>query len=324
MKQQYITQRGVALTAKSSIQEQSSALLATCQVVSKTFAGDSVKVFCFLMAFTEQDRKGHFYLSRGISGMETAIVLEYLWVLIILIGLEGILAADNALVMAIMVKHLPEKQRRKALFYGLAGAVILRFAALFIISFLVNIWQIQAIGAAYLLFLSINHLVQTYLAHRANGKEKEFKPKKQSGFWMTVLKVEIADIAFAIDSILAAFALAIALPETSLPAIGGMDGAQFLVIFFGGLIGVIIMRFAATLFVQLLHKRPALETAAFAIVGWVGVKLVLITLAHPALAVIPEHVPQSTEWKAIFWGVLAFIAVCGFLVKPKQDETISS
>lgn len=253
--------------------------------------------------------------------METSLILEYLWVLIILVGLEGILAADNALVMAVMVKHLPHKQRKKALFYGLAGAVILRFAALFIISFLVNIWQVQAIGAAYLLFLSINHLVQTYLTHRANEKEKEIKPKKQSGFWMTVIKVEIADIAFAIDSILAAFALAITLPGTPLPAIGGMDGAQFLVIFFGGLIGVIIMRFAATLFVQLLHKRPALESAAFVIVGWVGVKLVLITLAHPALAVIPEHFPHSTTWKAIFWGVLVFIVICGFLVKPKQDKT---
>lgn len=256
--------------------------------------------------------------------METSLILEYLWVLVVLVGLEGILAADNALVLAVMVKHLPPKQRKKALFYGLAGAVILRFAALFVISFLVNIWQVQAIGAAYLLFLSINHLVQTYLTHRANRKEKEIKPKKQSGFWMTVIKVEIADIAFAVDSILAAFALAITLPKTPLPAIGGMDGAQFLVIFFGGLIGVIIMRFAATLFVKLLHKRPALETAAFVIVGWVGVKLVLITLAHPALAVIPEDFPHSSTWKAIFWGVIVFIVICSFLIKPKQDETGSN
>jgi predicted tellurium resistance membrane protein TerC len=48
--------------------------------------------------------------------MDTAIILEYLWVLIVLIGLESILAADNALVIAIMVKHLPEERRKKALF----------------------------------------------------------------------------------------------------------------------------------------------------------------------------------------------------------------
>lgn len=50
--------------------------------------------------------------------MDAALLLEYGWVLLVLIGLEGILAADNALVMAVMVKHLPEEQRKKALFYG--------------------------------------------------------------------------------------------------------------------------------------------------------------------------------------------------------------
>lgn len=52
------------------------------------------------------------------------MILEYGWVLLVLMGLEGILAADNALVIAIMVKHLPEKERKKALFYGLAGAFL--------------------------------------------------------------------------------------------------------------------------------------------------------------------------------------------------------
>lgn len=58
--------------------------------------------------------------------MDMALLLEYFWVFIILIGLEGLLAADNALVLAIMVKHLPLEERRKALFYGLVGAFFLR------------------------------------------------------------------------------------------------------------------------------------------------------------------------------------------------------
>lgn len=63
--------------------------------------------------------------------MDVALLLEYGWVLLVLIALEGILAADNALVMAVMVKHLPDDQRKKALFYGLAGAFVLRFGSLF-------------------------------------------------------------------------------------------------------------------------------------------------------------------------------------------------
>ena len=81
-----------------------------------------------------------------------------LWVFLILIFLEGVLAADNACVMAVIVRVLPEAQRGRALFWGLAGAFVLRFSALFLISYLIDRWEIQAIGALYLLFLSLKHL----------------------------------------------------------------------------------------------------------------------------------------------------------------------
>lgn len=251
--------------------------------------------------------------------MDISILLEYGWVLLLLVALEGLLAADNALVLAIMVKHLPEKERKKALFYGLAGAFVFRFISLFIISFLVDVWQVQAIGALYLLFISINHIVRKVLLKK-NENERE-KEKKKAGFWATVFKVELADIAFAIDSILAAVALAVTLPNTNLPTIGGMDGGKFLVIFAGGLIGVIIMRFAADIFVKLLHARPGLEIAAFAIVGWVGVKLVVLTLGHPDVGILSYEFAHSTTWKLIFYLVLIGIAAAGwFLTKDKNVE----
>ena len=67
--------------------------------------------------------------------MESALIIEYAVVLLLLVVLEGLLSADNALVLAVMVKHLPEQAQKKALFYGLVGAFVLRFAALFLISF---------------------------------------------------------------------------------------------------------------------------------------------------------------------------------------------
>ncbi|MUG67031.1 TerC family protein [Paenibacillus campinasensis] len=252
--------------------------------------------------------------------MDTALLLEYGWVLIVLIGLEGILAADNALVMSIMVKHLPEDKRKKALFYGLAGAFVFRFGSLFIISYLADVWYVQALGAAYLLYISINHIVKQYFVKKKVHMEKA--AKKEENFWITVLKVELADIAFAVDAILAAVALALTLPATGLPKIGGMDGGQFLVILTGGIIGLVIMRFAASYFVKLLARRPGLETAAFLIVGWVGIKLAIYTLAHPEIGVIAEGFPKSTGWKVIFWGVLILIAVLGwFLSKDKGELT---
>lgn len=250
--------------------------------------------------------------------MELSLLLEYGWVLLVLIGIEGLLAADNALVLAIMVKHLPEAERRKALFYGLVGAFVFRFGSLFIISFLVDVWQVQAIGALYLLFIAINHIARKIIFRNRDEKKGE-KDKKKSGFWVTVFKVELADIAFAVDSILAAVALAMTLPNTNLPNIGGMDGGKFLVIFTGGLIGLIIMRFAANFFVKLLHTRPGLEIAAFAIVGWVGVKLAVLTMGHPDVGLISYDFAHSTEWKLIFYIVLVGIAVAGWFLTKEKD-----
>lgn len=250
--------------------------------------------------------------------MDMQLLIEYMWVLVVLIGLEGLLAADNALVLAIMVKHLPDEQRKKALFYGLAGAFVLRFGSLFIISFLVEVWYVQAIGAAYLLFISIRHI---YKKTQDNG-EVEKKGKEGSGFWLTVLKIEVADLAFAVDSILAAVALAVALTPTGWFTIGSLDGGQFIVIFAGGMIGIIIMRFAANVFVDLLNKRPGLEVAAFIIVGWVGIKLAILTLAHPDVMILPIEFPQSTLWKITFYAVLIGIALVGWFVSNNQSKRI--
>lgn len=247
--------------------------------------------------------------------MDLAMLLEYGWVLLVLIGLEGILAADNAVVMAVMVKHLPHDQQKKALFYGLFGAFIFRFVTLFMISLLADVWQVQAIGALYLLVIAGSHLIKNY-----KGKGEIEKPVKtgRSSFWMTVLKVELADIAFAIDSMLAAVALAVTLNPTGWFKIGGIDGGQFLVMFLGGIIGLVIMRFAANWFVKLLQERPTLETAAFLIVGWVGVKLAVFTLAHPEIGVLERHFPESFIWKLIFWSVLIVIAVGGYIFSARK------
>lgn len=261
--------------------------------------------------------------------MDPSMILPYLWVLVVLVFLEGLLAADNAVVMAVMVKHLPPEQRKKALFYGLLGALVFRFISLFLISIIANLWWIQALGALYLLYMSITNLISFF-------KEKD-KEEQEAGddhhfdedggeihaspkaFWGTVLKVEFADIAFAIDSMLAALAIAVTLPAVGIH-FGGMDLGQFAVMFIGGMLGVVIMRFAATWFVNLLNKYPGLEGAAFAIVGWVGVKLVVMVLAHEEIAVLPEHFPHSTLWQSIFWTVMILLVVIGWLTSLRNNK----
>ncbi|HWO98914.1 MAG TPA: hypothetical protein VNM45_21875, partial [Bacillus sp. (in: firmicutes)] len=192
-------------------------------------------------------------------------------------------------------------------------AFIFRIGAIFIISFLFHVWQVQAIGAAYLIFIALKHLFR---------KHDEEKGKKGKSYRMTVAQIALADIAFAIDSILAAVALVLALPDTPMGNIGGMDAAKFIVILIGAIAGLIVIRFAAGIFVKLLTKRPSLETAAMLMVGWVGVKLLMHTLAHPSVHIISHDFVEGPIWNSIFWAVMLLIALGGwFLSKERTEET---
>ena len=275
------------------------------------------------------DYKGSIIISETITSqfefwngeiwMES-IWIEYAWALLILIGLEGLLSADNALVLAVIAKHLPEDQKKKAINYGIIMAFFFRFAALFAISFIANVWQVQAIGAAYLLYLGLKHVIQARFG-KENEKIREEVEEESAGkgFWPTVGKIGLADLAFAIDSILAAVAIALGLPDSPLDDFGGMDGGKFIVVVLGGVAGLILIKYAATWFVQLLDQRPALETTAYAIVAWVGVKLAVITLAHEDIGVLNHDFPHSTVWTIIFYGVLIGIAVIGWFAPANNS-----
>lgn len=252
-----------------------------------------------------------------------SIWIEYGWALLILIGLEGLLSADNALVLAVIAKHLPDDQKKRAINYGIIIAFIFRFGALFAISFIANVWWVQAVGAAYLLYLGLKHILKDKFGKKDVNQHEEEEKSAGKGFWPTVGKIALADLAFAIDSILAAVAIALGLPDSKFREIGGMDGAQFLVVVLGGIAGLILIKFAATWFVKLLEKRPALETTAYAIVAWVGVKLAVITLAHKDIGVLDPHFPHSALWTLIFYGVLVGIALIGWF-SPRNKRSNSS
>ena len=255
-----------------------------------------------------------------------SIWIEYAWALLILIGLEGLLSADNALVLAVIAKHLPEDKKKKAINYGIIMAFFFRFAALFFFFFIANVWQVQAIGAAYLLYLGLKHVILARFGKENENIREEVKEESAGkGFWPTVGKIGLADLAFAIDSILAAVAIALGLPDSPLDDFGGMDGGKFIVVVLGGVAGLILIKYAATWFVQLLDQRPALETTAYAIVAWVGVKLAVITLAHEDIGVLNHDFPHSTLWTMIFYGVLIGIAVIGWFAPANnslEDENL--
>jgi YkoY family integral membrane protein len=168
-----------------------------------------------------------------------------------LVILEGLLSADNALVLAVLVKHLPENQRKKALFYGIVGAYLFRVIAIGIGVTLINIGWIKIVGGHYLLWLVLQHFM-----NKRDGEEEI--QTKQVGFWSTVLTVELMDIAFSIDSVIAAFGVS----------------NQVWVLFLGGILGILMMRGVAQLFLALIERIPEFETTSFILIGIIGLRMI--------------------------------------------------
>ena len=172
----------------------------------------------------------------------------------VLVFLEAILSIDNALVLAIIARGVKPELQKKVLTYGMVGAIAFRMVAIFFVSSLIHFVWIKFAGGAYLLWLSIR-----YFFFPEKNREVSTVPR---GFWTTVLVVELTDIAFAADSILAAVALT----------------NQYWVIVTGGLIGVFLMRFAANQFIKLLDVFPKLETFAYLLITIVGGKAMIEVL----------------------------------------------
>src|ERR1700727_452524 len=93
----------------------------------------------------------------GVGLADVALIAWYIGVLVIL---EGLLSADNALVLAVMVRHLPKKEQRRVLIYGLWGAVGFRVLALSLSSVLLSLWYCKVFGGGYLLYLALAHFIQ--------------------------------------------------------------------------------------------------------------------------------------------------------------------
>lgn len=105
------------------------------------------------------------------------IFIDYAFPIGTLVILEVILSGDNALILAVLVKHLPNDERKKALYYGMLGAFVLRFIAILLALYLAKLWYVRGIGALYLAYLSIAHFIR----HRQNKFHKEYKKQPVSG-----------------------------------------------------------------------------------------------------------------------------------------------
>lgn len=188
-----------------------------------------------------------------------------------LIIIESLLSVDNATVLAIMVKDLPEVQRKKALKIGIWGAYLFRGIAMFFASTLIKIWWLKFLGGVYLLYIVIDWLkgkgtkshADDLLSKKDSGIFKFIKARIGQ-FWATVIMVELMDVAFSIDNVFAAVAFT----------------PNIFLVCMGVFIGILTMRLVAQYFTVLISKYPFLETSAFVVIFILGLKLSFSIFEH--------------------------------------------
>ena len=208
----------------------------------------------------------------------------------LLVLLEGLLSADNALVLALMILGLPRLDQKKALRYGLVGAFAFRILATLLATHLIRIEWVKLLGGLYLLYLTYQHFFQS------GGAEERAKPSPAqpwlglSPLWGTVVKVELVNIAFSVDSILVAVAMS----------------TKTWVVLSGGLLGIIAIRVVIGQLLAIVRKYPAIVDGAFIIIAWVGLKLLIEYLK--AAGLVDLHI---NKWFS--FGLIAAIFVASFL-----------
>ncbi|MFQ3679376.1 MAG: hypothetical protein SNJ60_02550 [Pseudanabaenaceae cyanobacterium] len=205
---------------------------------------------------------------------------EVLPIVLVLVLLEAILSADNAVALASIVRSLPDpEQERWALRYGIVGAFVLRVLLILTATWVIRFWQFELAGALYLLWLAGKYFLEK--AAEAGGQPPV---PMASTLWQVVVLVSLTDLAFSLDSVTAAVAVA---EETWL-------------VLLGGVLGIIALRFLAGLFIRLLEEYTYLESAGYVIVALVGARLFLKSL--PLGWVPPEWVMLTLIGLVFLWG----------------------
>jgi YkoY family integral membrane protein len=216
----------------------------------------------------------------------------------LLVGLEGLLSADNAMVLAVLVLGLPKAEQQKALRYGMGGAFAFRSLATILAIYLIKLFWVKLVGAGYLLYLAYRHFFGGQEATDRRTPPRATPWLGLSAFWATVVRVEFTDIVFAIDSILVAVAMS----------------PKLWVILTGGILGIVMMRLVIGKLLVLVDRYPPLVDGAFVIIAWVAVKLA-VEFLHT------EHYISFEMPRWLSLGVIVVIFLGAWLYAKLQERS---
>ena len=210
---------------------------------------------------------------------------EILTLLPILISLEILLSADNAIALASLTKSLKNStDRTNALNIGITISLIFRILLILLSSFLLQFLFIRIFAGLYLIYLFFSNVILRNKKIETSLSDDLSITNKNLDFLKIVALLSITDLAFSVDSITTAVAIS----------------DQYILIVIGALIGVIALRFTSEIFLRLLEYFIRLEMAGYIAILIIGVKLILNTLLKESF--LPDYYFYILIFISFVWG----------------------
>lgn len=203
------------------------------------------------------------------------------WVFVQIILLDLALGGDNSIIIGMAARGLPEKQQKKVILFGTAGAILARFLLAAVLVWLLAVPYLKTIGGVILLWIGMK-----LIGHQ--GKE-EIQVESQSTFWGAVQTVVVADVIMSLDNVLA--------------VVAATEGDLFLVIV-GMLISVPIIIVGSTVVVKVMNRFPWIIYAGSLVIGWAAGGMIATDefLALPEAYGLPLKI-----------GMTVFVALGGWI-----------
>ena len=180
-----------------------------------------------------------------------------------IVFIDLVLAGDNAIIIGMVASKFPPEQRRKVIFWGIGGAVVLRIILTLLTAFLLQITGLRLIGGILLLYI----IYKLYVDVIKDGeiKDKDIKVNNSS-LLKAIWTVLLADFTMSLDNVL---------------VVAGAAGHHYHLLIFGLILSIVLMAVAASLISQWIKKYKWI-----AWIGLIAILLVAIDLIYTDIKIL--------------------------------------
>lgn len=218
--------------------------------------------------------------------------LTFLTGLISIIVIDIVLGGDNAIVIAMASRKLPEKQRNRAIVFGTAAAIVVRAGLTFVAVYLLTVPLLQFIGGLLLLWIAFKLLVD---------RKEHVDVEAKGSLAGAIRTIVIADVIMGLDNVV---------------AIAGASHGNYVLVIIGLLISVPVIIWGSKIILKLIERYPFIIYIGSGVLAWTAGSMII---NDRFLRVYLANVPLDGLWIPPL--LIAVVILAGFLVNARTSHS---